>query len=70
MPHHCMRKGVRNSCVAMVSGAKGGTKGVVSSPCEDIPSDLKETEAHLRTAGEVLGQVVRFQSRAAFQVPV
>ena len=32
-----------------------GTKGVVSSPCEDIPSDIKETEAHLRTAGEVLG---------------
>ena len=47
-----------------------GTKGVVSSPSEDIPSDLKETEAHLRTAGEVRKQVVGFQSRAAFQVPV
>ena len=46
-----------------------GTKGVVSSPSEDFPSDLKETEAHLRTAGEVLGQVVGLQSRAAFQVP-
>ena len=47
-----------------------GTKGVVSSPSEDIPSDLKETEAHLRTAGEVREQVVGLQSRAAFQVPV
>ena len=42
-----------------------GTKGVVSSPCEDIPSELKETEAHLRTAGEVRKQMVGFQSTAA-----
>ena len=54
MPHRCMRKGVRNSCVAYGVRCRRGTKGVVSSPSEDIPSDIKETEAHLRTAGDVL----------------
>ena len=40
---------------AVSHGVRGrrGTKGVVFSPSEDIPSDLKETEAHLRTAAEV-----------------
>ena len=69
MPHQCMRKGVRNSCVAMVSRA--GIEPKVWFPVRpNIPSDLKETEAHLRTAAEVRGQVVGFKSRAAFQVPV